>query len=76
MICLGLLFVFSCPDQDIKPPVLICPPVIEWSRQYQARLADEIGRMPDDSAVSRAMREHLQMRDRARKCRKRTAASG
>lgn len=70
MICLGFLFIFSCQEQEMKPPVVICPPVAAWSRQYQARLADEVERMPGDSAAAHALREHLQMRERAKRCRK------
>lgn len=70
MICYGFLFIFQCEAAAI-PPVVVCPAVNEWSKSYQARLADEIERMPAGSAAERALREHIQMRDRARKCRQR-----
>lgn len=69
MICYGFLFIFSCETAAI-PPTVVCPDVPGWSKSYQARLADEIERMPAGSAAERALREHIQMRERARKCRR------
>ncbi len=71
MICYGFLFIFLCATAAI-PPVVACPHVNGWSKAYQARLADEIERMPAGSAAERALREHIQMRDRVRRCRNKT----
>lgn len=71
MLCYGFLFIFQCEAAAI-PPVAVCPQVNEWSKAYQARLADEIERMPAGSAAELALREHIQMRERARRCRNKT----
>lgn len=71
MICYGFLFIFQCETAAV-PPAVVCPQVNDWSKAYQARLADEIERMPAGSAAERALREHIQMRDRVRRCRNKT----
>lgn len=68
MLCYGFLFIFQCEAATV-PPVVVCPSVTDWSKSYQSRLTDEIERMPAGSAAERALREHIQMRERARKCR-------
>lgn len=71
MLCYGFLIIFQCQQAAAPPPVIVCPPVNDWSKAYQARLADEIERLPAGSATERALREYTQMRERARRCRKR-----
>lgn len=71
MLCYGFLFIFQCETAAI-PPITVCPRVNDWSKAYQARLADEIERMPAGSAAELALREHIQMRERARRCRNKT----
>jgi len=68
--CYGFLFIFQCETAAI-PPVVVCPQLTDWPKAYQARLADEIERMPAGSVAERALREHIQMRERARRCRQR-----
>jgi hypothetical protein len=69
--CWGFLIFMECQAPSPPPPVVVCPKLTEWSKAYQARLADEIERLPPGAALSLAMREYLQSRDAARKCRKR-----
>jgi hypothetical protein len=33
----------------------VCPPVVEYSREFQARAAEELGGLPDGSAIA----EHI-----------------
>lgn len=69
MLCYGFLFIFQCEAATV-PPTIVCPGLNSWSKAYQAQLADEVERMPPGSAAERAIREHVQMRERARKCRR------
>lgn len=66
MLCFGFLIVFACELQKPAPPVVACPPVPAWSKDYQAALADEFERLPPNAR--RAVREHLQLRKQARAC--------
>ncbi|SIT73661.1 hypothetical protein SAMN05421849_0017 [Pontibaca methylaminivorans] len=45
-----------------------CPPVVEYSREYQARAADELILLPELSAVTDMMSDYAVMREQSRKC--------
>lgn len=68
MICWGFIFVFEC-QQAITPPSTVCPYVSAWSKAYQIQLAQELEKLPRNSAIWRSTKEHIHLRDRARKCR-------
>jgi hypothetical protein len=51
--------------------VTVCPPVVEYTREFQARAADEIDLLPDGSAIAEMMSDYAVMRDQARSCRSR-----
>jgi hypothetical protein len=67
--CIGLLIFFQCQDAAPTPPAVVCPPVPQWSADYQKRLRDEFAALPKDAAARQAIREAIQMRKRARACR-------
>ncbi len=48
--------------------VAACPPVVEYSRELQARAAEELARLPDGSAVLEMMGDYAVMREQARAC--------
>ena len=48
----------------------VCPPVVEYSRQVQARAAEELLLLPDGSAVVEMMVDYAVMREQARACRR------
>ncbi|WP_173495968.1 MULTISPECIES: hypothetical protein [unclassified Aliiroseovarius] len=43
-----------------------CPPVVEYSKEFQARAAEELARLPDGSAVVEMMGDYAVIRDQAR----------
>jgi hypothetical protein len=46
----------------------VCPPVVEYSREFQARAADELDLLPEGSAIVELLRDFAVMRDQARAC--------
>ncbi|MCA0871428.1 hypothetical protein LCL97_11370 [Seohaeicola saemankumensis] len=48
--------------------VAACPPAVEYSREFQARAAEELALFPDGSAVVEMMGDHAVIRDLARVC--------
>ena len=46
----------------------VCPPVVEYSREFQARAADELDLLPDGSAIAEMLSDYSVMRDQARAC--------
>ena len=45
----------------------VCPPVVEYNREFQARAADELDLLPDGSAIAELLSESV-MRDQAWAC--------
>nr|WP_114964684.1 hypothetical protein [Alkalilacustris brevis] len=48
--------------------VAVCPPVVEYSREFQARAAVELAMLPDGSAIVEMMGDYAVMREQARAC--------
>ena len=46
----------------------VCPPVVEYGREFQARAAEELVLLPGRSAVAEMMSDYAVMRDQARAC--------
>jgi len=43
--------------------------VVEYSREFQARAADELDLLPEGSAIAEMLADYGVMRDQARACR-------
>jgi hypothetical protein len=46
----------------------VCPALIEYNSTFNRQLADEILDLPADSAVVRAVRDYISLRDQIRAC--------
>jgi hypothetical protein len=42
--------------------------VVEYSREFQARAADELDLLPEKSAITEMLSDYAVMRDQARAC--------
>lgn len=61
----------GCATGGSEPRIAtVCPPVVEYSRAFQARLADEILHLPPGAALERAMLDYAKLRDQAQACRR------
>jgi len=45
-----------------------CPPVMEYSRAEQARVAEEVAALPQGSPIAEMLADYAVMRDQARAC--------
>ena len=45
-----------------------CSPVVEYSREFQARAAEELALLPEGSAIAEMLADYVVMRDQARVC--------
>ncbi len=60
----------GCATAISEPPIAtVCPPVVEYSHEFQARAAEELRMLPDGSAVAEMLIDYAVMRDQARACR-------
>ncbi len=46
----------------------VCPPVVEYSREFRARAAEELKPLPNGSAIAEMLSDYAVMRDQARAC--------
>ena len=51
---------------DARPGA--CPPVVEYSRAEQARIADEVAALPEDAVITEWLADYTVLRDQARAC--------
>ena len=49
--------------------VAACPPVVEYSRDFQARAAEELASLSDGSTIAEMLNDYAVMREQARLCR-------
>jgi len=45
-----------------------CPPVVAYSREFQARAAEELALLPEGSAIAEMTIDYAVMREQARSC--------
>lgn len=45
-----------------------CPPVVEYSREFQARAAEQLALLPERSAIAEMLSDYAVMREQARLC--------
>ena len=46
----------------------VCPPVVEYSRESQARAAEDLTLLQEGSAIGEMLADYAVMRDQARAC--------
>lgn len=69
VLVIGTSWLTGCATVDSKMGgVAACPPVAEYSREFQVRAADELMALPDGSAVIEMMGDYAVMRDQAAAC--------
>ena len=49
-------------------PLGACPPVVEYSREFQAEAAEELTLLPDGSAIAEMLSDYAVMREQAKHC--------
>lgn len=59
----------ACAMDGSEPRIVaVCPAVVEYSREFQARAADELDLLPEKSAITAMLSDYAVMRDQARAC--------
>ena len=66
---IALISLSACATGGSEPRIAtVCPPVVEYSREFQARAAEELGMLPSRSAIAEMLADYSVMRDQARAC--------
>lgn len=63
MICLT-----ACAGVGSDTPISACPPVVEYGRAEQVRVAEEIAALPDGARIVDWLANYAVLRDQARAC--------
>lgn len=59
----------ACATAGSEPRMIaVCPTVVEYSREFQARAADELDLLPEGSAIAEMLADYSVMREQARVC--------
>lgn len=58
----------SCATASSSPAPSVCPRIVEYSKEFQGRLADEIQALPQGSALLDAMLDYRRLRGELRAC--------
>lgn len=48
----------------------ICPPIQEYSKEFNKELAAEIEALPDNSLIPRVVSDYISLRDQIKTCRR------
>ena len=69
VLVIGASWLTGCVKADFETRSLAaCPPVVEYSGEFQVRAAEELEMLPDGAAVVEMMADYAAMRDQARVC--------
>jgi hypothetical protein len=58
----------ACATGSSEPVVAVCPPVVEYSPEFQARAARKLALLPEESAIAEMLSDYAVMREQARAC--------
>ena len=67
LLVIATLSLTACATAPSRPSV-VCPPVVTYDSNFQARLAAEIERLPPGATLEQAMLDYAHLRDQARAC--------
>lgn len=62
------LFLSGCAGVGFDAPSGGCPPVVEYSRAEQVRVADEVAALPDGAVIVEWLADYAVLREQARAC--------
>ena len=66
-----MLWLTGCVRVGFDAPPGVCPPVVEYSRAEQARVAEEIAALPEGALIVGWLAGYAVLRDQARACARR-----
>ena len=58
----------GCATDGFESPSGNCPPVVEYTRAEQSRVAKELASLPEDALIGGWLADYAVMRDQARAC--------
>ena len=63
-----MIFLTACAGVSSDAPPSACPPVVDYSRAEQARVAEEVDALPEGTLIVSWLADYAVLRDQARAC--------
>ena len=64
-----MIFLTACAGAGFEGPHGFCPPVVDYSRAEQARVAEEVAALQEGALITGWIADYAVLRDQARACR-------
>lgn len=69
VLAIAVSLLTACATAGSEPRIAtVCPPVVEYSREFQARAADELDLLPGGSAIAEMLSDYAVLRNQAQAC--------
>jgi len=65
---IAMLLLTACAGVGSDAPPGACPPVVEYSRAEQARVAEEVAALPEGALIVEWLADYAVLRDQVRVC--------
>ena len=62
------IFLTACAGVSSDTAPSACPPVVEYSRAEQARVAEEVAALPQGTVIAEWLADYAVLREQARAC--------
>ena len=63
-----MIFLTACAGAGFEGTGGVCPPVVDYSRAEQARVAEEVAALPEGALIPDWLADFAVLRDQARAC--------
>ena len=67
-LAIAMIFLTACAGVSSDAPPSACPPVVDYSRAEQARVAEEVDALPEGTLIVSWLADYAVLRDQARAC--------
>jgi uncharacterized protein YceK len=64
----AMILLSGCAGVVFDGPPSACPPVVEYSRAEQARVADDVAALPEGAVISEWLADYAVLRAQVRAC--------
>jgi len=68
VLAIAMLLLSGCAGVGSDTPPSACPPVVDYSRAEQARVADEVAALPEGAVIVGWLADYAVLREQARAC--------
>jgi hypothetical protein len=69
----AMIFLTGCEGVGFEAPPSICPPMVDYNRAEQLRVAEELVALPEGALIVEWMADYAVLRSQVRSCTKRRA---